>query len=59
MSQPLRGCVLPSYNLSLLIVSSAMLLSNYSDHVGESHGPREGDHQGALTGFNPCNPCQK
>jgi len=62
MFQPLRGCVSPSYNLSPLIVSSAMLLSTYSDHIGESHGPRESDHQGALTSFHPCNPrnpCQK
>ena len=51
MFQPLRGGVSPSYNLSLFIVSSAMLLSTYSDHIGESHDPRGGDHQGALTGF--------
>jgi len=56
MFQPLRGCGSPSYNLSPLIVSSAMLLSTYSDHIGESHGPPESDHQGALTGFHPCNP---
>jgi len=62
MFQPLRGCGSPSYNLSLLVVSSAMLLSTYSDHIGKSHGPREGDHQGVLTGVhlcNPRNPCQK
>jgi len=51
MFQPLRGGVSPSYNLSLFIVSSAMLLSTYSDHIGESHDPRGGDHQGVLTGF--------